>query len=129
MCWRIDKLAYCRDSKKYHKIADKDLYVYKYGKASKEDNCFHPYFKGHFSYKPNVLNEEVKLFLASLHSIYTIDEGYHSYDNSCIESFYLSASHIGKFIIPEGTEYYINDDGEIVSSQIMWTGEYEENNF
>ena len=32
-------------------------------------------------------------------------------------------SEIGKFIIPKGTEYYENEYGEIVSSQIVWTGE------
>lgn len=30
---------------------------------------------------------------------------------------------IGKFIIPKGTEYYINERNEIVSSQLVWTGE------
>ncbi len=30
---------------------------------------------------------------------------------------------ICKFIIPKGTEYYENEDGEIISAKIMWSGE------
>lgn len=35
---------------------------------------------------------------------------------------YTIWSDVGKFIIPKGTEYIENDNGEIVSSCIKWTG-------
>lgn len=100
--------------------------------------------KKDFFYKPNIINEEIKLVLIDyLYNNYywhrmnkmMIEDGYHSYNNRGICSLfsrdyildYASASHFGKFIIPKGTEYYENKQGEIVSSQIMWTGEYKQN--
>ena len=85
-----------------------------------------------------------------IHYEYQINEGYHSYSDECyIKEGYIKGSiiiipsgrflyhlgyyrnalyyrntFIGKFIIPKGTEYYTNEDGEIVSSNIIWTGEY-----
>ena len=41
---------------------------------------------------------------------------------------YVDVTTIAKFIIPKGTEYYENEEGEIVSSQIMWTGQYVQHN-
>ena len=37
----------------------------------------------------------------------------------------VSSAHvvIGRFIIPKMTEYYENEDGEIISAKIMWSGE------
>ena len=134
MCWTIDKNEFVKFPKSYHKIADKDIFVYKYGKVSEDDNCFHPYVKKCFSYKPNVLNEKIKINLEEdedmyLHYVYYyIDEGYHSY-SYCKEGLHLLSHHNGKFIIPKGSEYYQNEYGEIVSSNIMWTGEYEDNKF
>ena len=155
MCWRIDKLAYCRDSKKYHKIADKNIIVYKIG--YRVGNEFHPSFQTRFGYEPNVLKEEIKLSFVEnslyIDTWYEINKGYHSYSEDCsIVSFdsrgctsyfaykpfyvynkgkatirigeYIGFIFIAEFIIPKGTEYYENEYGEIVSSQIMWTGQY-----
>lgn len=78
-----------------------------------------------------------------------IEEGYHSYSKKCkiyygkynsdkisiynkeeikIENYFSEGIYfiyeiIGKFIIPKGSEYYENENGEIVSSQLVWTGE------
>lgn len=54
---------------------------------------------------------------------YKIDVGYHSYntiERAKKNIFYIDEVVI-KCIIPKGTEYYINDDNEIVSSTIIVT--------
>lgn len=56
---------------------------------------------------------------------WNIDEGYHSYetvDRVCIYFRYKRGHHfIIKCIIPKGSEYYVNEDHEIVSSNIIVT--------
>ena len=78
-----------------------------------------------------------------------IEAGYHSYSDDCIVDINLyNHNHIhialygddnemhyrmaytlsdtcviSKFIIPKGSEYYRNNIGAIVSSNIIWTGE------
>ena len=161
MCWTIDKNEFVKFPKSYHKIADKDIEVYKLGNISEDDNCFHSYFKKCFSYKPNVLNEEIKLNLEEdedededLHLqyfYYNINEGYHSYSGECkyfyeiwprgkvfcvetinkekpasfIGDYIDKINIIGEFIIPKGTEYYENEYGDIVSTQLVWTGKFK----
>ena len=140
MCWKIDKNEFVKFPKSYHKIADEDIFVYKYGKISEDDNCFHPYVKKCFSYKPNVLNEKIKINLEEdedmyLHYVYyNINEGYRSYSGEC-KNFYErprgknfcieTINIIGEFIIPKGTEYYENEYGDIVSTQLVWTGKFK----
>lgn len=54
---------------------------------------------------------------------YKIDAGYHSYNTIEIaqKSIFFWDEVIIKCIIPKGTEYYINNDNEIVSSTIIVT--------
>lgn len=54
---------------------------------------------------------------------YKIDAGYHSYNTIEIarKNIFFGAEIIIKCIIPKGTEYYINNDNEIVSSTIIVT--------
>ena len=54
---------------------------------------------------------------------YMIDIGYHSYDAIEIarKNIYFGNEVVIKCIIPKGTEYYINNDNEIVSSTIIVT--------
>ena len=145
MCWRIDKKTFKKNPEKYHKIAEEDIVVYKFGWES--DGNFFPCYYLEFGYEPNSINEKVSLKLIDkgervcIGTYYNyIDEGYHSYSGECgiINSFYdigvyskndnekqfdfYQCDTIGKFIIPKGTEYYENEDGEIVSSNIIWTG-------
>ena len=139
MCWEINKKKFNKKPEKYRKVAKKDIEVYKIG--FEEDNGFSPYYRQDFIYKANSLNDEISLHMDSRHDeCYCIDEGYHSYSGECgiINSFYdigvyskndnekqfdfYQCDTIGKFIIPKGTEYYENEDGEIVSSNIIWTG-------
>lgn len=75
-----------------------------------------------------------------------IENGYHSYKEVAIEfcqnhylrNIYLgdvikgfvddlsrySPLYLGTFIIPKGSKYYINNRGEIVSSNIIYTGKW-----
>lgn len=146
MCWSINKIEFESNPEKYHKIAEEDITVYKFGHIL--DGKFIPYFKCDFTYTVNSLNEEVKLILEEYDEIFfdslglrLINEGYHSYVNEekafyelkiLIDSYYSNYGKtscvvnysISKFIIPKGSEYYENEDGEIVSSQLMWTGEF-----
>ena len=54
---------------------------------------------------------------------YRIDAGYHSYNTieKAKEDTWFGNEIVVKCIIPKGTEYYINDDNEIVSSTIIVT--------
>lgn len=154
MCWKIDKWTYCQDCKRYNKVAEKDIEVYKIG--YKKYNKFTSYFRDDFSYKANIPNEEIKLYMDSNHLYdFCVDKGHHSYSGECnyfyliwigneafniesplkiykgekekpirfIEEFINNSINIGKFIIPKGTEYLENENGEIVSTQLIWTGE------
>ena len=146
MCWRIDKVEYEKNPNCYHKVAEEDVIVYKVGKLM--NGKFFPSYYSEFGYEPNSNNDKVSLKLIKKggtclgdHCNY-IDEGYHSYSGKCelIKSFYdicvypkfynercldyydFDDPFIGEFIIPTGTEYYENEEGEIVSSNIIWTG-------
>ena len=147
MCWIINKKAFEANPERYHNIAQEDIIVYKVG--YKKYNKFRPFYKKMFSYKAKSLNDEISLHMDSKDNVYYfIGEGYHSYSEECnlisclrdgektfdIESskgyrvmpMYLVKQSIiiGKFIIPKGSEYYENKCEEIVSSNIIWTGEY-----
>lgn len=54
---------------------------------------------------------------------YKIDVGYHSYNaiERAKRSIFFGDEVVIKCIIPKGTEYYINNDNEIVSSTIIVT--------
>ena len=136
MCWTISQLS---KPEKYHHVAKEDIIVYKYGQVS--DKAFYPRFFYEFSYKPNIANDAISLTVVRG----MINEGYHSYHADCfyqckerhlsIFNFndypfcfadYCDDSNfivnVGEFIIPKGTDYYKNENGEIVSSNIMWNG-------
>lgn len=133
------------------KIAERDFYVYKLGRVS--DRGFISLYQN-FIYVPRVLNEKIKMrpiiIDYSIHKLLEeqygiIYEGYHSYKDitmpysdlgSWSRTIYLgriaenvrlyNIYSIATFIIPKGSKYYENDDGEIVSSDIIYTGKYVE---
>lgn len=149
MCWNsicIDNDRIKTMPKVHCLSTTKDIVVYKIGYLS--DNNFIPYYYIEYYYKPNSLNYEIKLNICDFNNI---EEGYHSYSEDCyklkgnnvievypaddgfelpvIERYYdyrnpYNKFIIGKFIIPKSNEYYENEHGEIVSSNIFWTGEY-----
>ena len=60
-----------------------------------------------------------------------INEGFHSYikldtaENDLLyAALYPFTDVIVKCIVPKGSEYYINNRGEIVSSNIIYTGKW-----
>lgn len=123
------------------KVAEKDIDVYKIGRV--QDNRFICEFRN-FSYKKGVLNEELILKETRWMGSISINEGYHSYKRVSFEFNSLSDTikfiyrgytlhpyqeglyDLATFIIPKGSIYYENINGEIVSSNILYTGKYLE---
>lgn len=136
MCW----LGRC-----IRKVAKRDITVYKLGFIS-ENNFISLYLN--YTYEIKKINKGIKLkpdiFCESeLEPICTIYKGYHSYTDISMPYSYLGlisrTIYLGKlpftillnnnyyiaaFIIPKGYEYYENNKGEIVSSNIIYTGKY-----
>ena len=126
------------------KIAKRDFYVYKLGCAS--DKGFKSLYQN-FIYEPKEINKKVELNPIPFYkdkSFYVIYEGYHSYKDivmpysdlrSHCRTIYLGKIelphypcdiyHLATFIIPKGSVYYENIYGEIVSSNIIYTGKYK----
>ena len=137
MCWVGNDTA-------IKKIAERDFYVYKIGKVIKDD-IFVSNIRG-YSYIPKCPNRIVSLIPYNLYvDSNIIDAGYHSYkwiaidntnpyerclylgnyDNALKENLLLYRyCCIGTFIVPKGAEYYVNEFGRIVSSEIIYTGKY-----
>lgn len=126
------------------KIAERDFYVYKIGRVI-SDAIFVSDIRG-YSYVPKYPNRIVPLVPYSLCvDSYIVDRGYHSYkwvalDNTypnerclCLGNYNPALKEnislykgccIATFIIPKGTEYFENEHGHIVSSEIIYTGKY-----
>lgn len=133
------------------KIAERDFYVYKLGYISNKN--FRSLYQK-FIYKPKEINKKVSLDPACIDFTISksreeipcvIYEGYHSYKDITMPysdlGVYYRLIYLGKlaenirvfniyciatFIIPKGSKYYENDNGEIVSSDIVYTGKYVE---
>ena len=133
------------------KIAEKDIVVYKLGYLFKNSGVFSSLYHG-YDYHPKGLNRTVTLapivggaVLPHLSQFDTglIYSGYHSYKSICLlfNEIYTFARtillgnirdrinlyndyYVATFIIPKGSEYYENDNGELVSSNIIYTGKY-----
>ena len=131
------------------KIAERDFYVYKLGRVS--DKGFNSLYQD-FLYIPRVLNEKIKMRpIIHDYDIYklmkeqysVIYEGYHSYRDIAMPysdlGLHSRIIYLGKiaenirlnniysiaaFIVPKGSKYYENNNGEIVSSDIIYTGKY-----
>ena len=125
------------------KIAKRDFYVYKLGSVSYKG--FESLYQD-FIYEPKEINKKVELNPIPLYkdkSFYAIYEGYHSYKDvvmpysdlrSCCRTIYFgniklnhypyNIYHLATFIIPKGSIYYENIYGEIVSSNIIYTGKH-----
>lgn len=133
------------------KIAERDIVVYKLGYVIEATKEFRSLYQN-YTYYPKELNKVVTLvpviFATEVSKLQpsetgVIYEGYHSYKDiampySDLGSYYRTI-YLGKiaedirlndiyaiatFIIPKGSEYYENKAGEIVSSNIIYTGKY-----
>lgn len=133
MCW-IGKYA--------RRVARRDITVYKVGYIL--ENKFISFFQS-YAYEIKKINAEITL-MPDIHSEYSlcvIYEGYHSYTDismpysklgSSSRKVYLGKTsstlwlcnnyYIATFIIPKGSDYFENYEGEIVSSNIIYTGKY-----
>ena len=134
MCfWKSEKSKVLR--------AKRDIVVYKIGnKANK--NAFVPYFIGSFKYLTGIKCQTSPEFGSNL-----IIEGYHGYINIVITSFAIPVSvaiqkntkdkplisiypsnykslYLGKFIVPKGAIYCVNELNEIISNEMIYTGQY-----
>mgnify|MGYP004563870343 CR=1 FL=1 len=139
MCW-----VSCRVTKQ---VAKRDFYVYKIGIVIGTTFC--SLLRKHI-YRTKGVNIPILLEpKRDNRSIMTsIERGYHSYKEVALEftSYYKESwrriylgdavrgyvddltfydkRYLGTFIVPKGSEYYINNRGEIVSSNIIYTGKW-----
>ena len=136
MCWV--------SAKAIQKIAEKDFYVYKIGRVP-WGNIFVSHLKN-FDYVSKNRNRKISLIVQyPCRDICVVQQGYHSYKwiafngiNSYERCLYLGNYNfalkenlslykhccIATFIVPKGSEYYENEFGGIVSSEIVYTGRY-----
>ena len=113
--------------------AKRDIKVYKIGVYA-DEGIFKPFFRSYFEYFTNqIVFEKVKF-------TDTINCGFHSYINCELVSSYnnvnlyscgklilwvsLLSVYLGEFIIPKGATYCLNNNGEVVSDKLMYTGSH-----
>ena len=122
--------------------AKRDIVVYKIG-VEADKAIFTPYFMTNFSYIAGIKNTTDSNF-----DISGIKEGFHGYINIALTitvvlptsvviqkntkdkptiSIYPTINetlYLGKFIVPKGAIYCVNELNEIISNQIIYTGQY-----
>lgn len=122
--------------------AKKDIVVYKIGVEANKA-IFTPYFMTNFSYIAGIKNTTNSNF-----DISSIKEGFHGYINIALTitvatpvtvviqkntkdkpiiSIYPTINellYLGKFIVPKGTTYCLNNKGEVVSDVLIYTGNH-----
>ena len=121
--------------------AKRDIVVYKIGTVA-DKNTFVPYFVNSFIYTTDIKYQTSPDFGSNLMVV-----GYHGYINIVITSSSVPVSvaiqkntkdkpvisiypsnykplYLGKFIVPKGAIYCVNELNEIVSNQIIYTGQY-----
>ena len=117
--------------------AKRDIKVYKIGVYA-DEGIFKPFFYQEFEYPVNqIVFEKVKF-------TDTINWGFHSYINCKLVPFYNKVNlyscgklilwvflptntiYLGEFIIPKGATYCLNNNGEVVSDKLMYTGNHIE---
>ena len=121
--------------------AKRDIVVYKIGTVA-DKNTFVPYFVNNFIYTMGIKYRESPDFGSNLMIM-----GYHGYINITITSSSVPVSvviqkntkdkpvisiypsnykplYLGKFIVPKGAIYCVNELNEIISNQMIYTGQY-----
>lgn len=98
------------------KIAKRNIKVYKFVDEIDSTTC-ESYWKN-YKYTQNKVCKKIKLkFTKSKFFGNTIEKGYHSYIYN--DDYHIRVNSI--FIIPKGSEYYVNiEDGEYVSDTIIF---------
>lgn len=115
MCW-------CSNTKPEIKTATENLTVYKVG--TKKFKFFRSYVTGYL-YERYDINPDITLIPHEREfDDFVITQGYHSIASkskaeiACKKYFY--GGYLAEFIIPKGAKYCINDNEEIVSSNIIF---------
>ena len=122
--------------------AKRDIVVYKIGESA-DENTFVPYYVNNFTYKTGKKCQICPYFNNNI-----ITVGFHGYINIIVTAIKFPQLHaaikknteqkslistylilqgtlyLGKFIIPKGAIYCVNELNEIVSNQIIYTGQY-----
>lgn len=121
--------------------AKRDIVVYKIGNEANK-NAFVPYFVGSFKYLTGTKCQTSPDFGSNLMIV-----GYHGYINIIITSSSVPVSvtiqkntkdkpvisiyssnyeplYLGKFIVPKGAIYCVNELNEIISNEMIYTGQY-----
>ena len=121
--------------------AKRDIVVYKIGTVA-DKNTFVPYFVNSFIYTTDIKYRTSPDFGSNLMIV-----GYHGYINITITSSSVPVSvviqkntkdkpvisiypsnykplYLGKFIVPKGAIYCVNELNEIVSNEMIYTGQY-----
>lgn len=117
-------------------VAKRGIKVYKIGTYA-DKGTFKPFFYSNFDYPANQLVVEPIIFADS------IEYGLHSYLNCILYPLYPAAVDLytqknlrytlslleysiflGEFLIPAGTLYCLNSNGEVVSNRLIYTGNY-----
>ena len=135
MCfWKSEKSKVLR--------AKRDIVVYKIGYFADKDT-FVPYYMNSFTYKTNVPYRICPDFKSNAITI-----GFHGYINILVTvdnpsglnaivrkndkyrsvitiyGTFQYTLYLGRFIIPKGSIYCVNDSNEIVSNRMTYTGQY-----
>lgn len=120
-------------------VAKRNIKVYKIGTYADNDS-FNPFFYRDFEYPVN------QIMFGKVEFTNIIYQGFHSYIMcelvcyntnvnvySCknpiycsLISYKVSKIYLGEFIIPKGATYCLNNNGEVVSNKLMYTGNYVE---
>lgn len=134
-------MCFCKSKQSKVLRAKRDIVVYKIGSEANK-NAFVPYFVGSFKYLTGIKCQTSPEFGSEL-----MIEGYHGYINIVITGSYVPVSaviqkntkdrptisiyptinetlYLGKFIVPKGAIYCVNKLNEIVSNQMIYTGQY-----
>ena len=144
MCWiNLEKLTNIQ-------IADKDIEVYKIVFEANKQSC-KSCIQG-FMYEANTIYKMPYIYMRYERKVYgtpnivRVEKAYHSYTKiqytlkkvdreSTIYKGIIAGKqlmsvkfdnpyYVATFIIPKGSQYAINWSGEIISSQIIYTGKY-----
>ena len=135
----------CFQKSKQSKVlrAKRDIVVYKIGTVA-DKNTFVPYFVNSFIYTTDIKYQTSPDFRSNLMVV-----GYHGYINIALTIAALTSPvsaviqkntkdrptisiyptinetlYLGKFIVPKGAIYCVNKLNEIISNQIIYTGQY-----
>lgn len=122
--------------------AKRDIVVYKIGDKANKNN-FVPYYMNIFTYKTGRKCQICPDFKSN-----SITVGFHGYINIIVTSFksyqlyiviqkntkqksiismypvFQDTLYLGKFIVPKGAIYCVNESNEIVSNKMIYTGQY-----